>query len=425
MVNTRNNKLNPLFASFIAILPVIPEYFRVGGYPVLVFLPIIPFFVLGFGGRKIKIPKSFKKVLLPLLLIAILSYGRHGEISSFFRYVTTVVMTVLVIGNYIKDDDDIYRSLSVLAYVGLIMCLLGIVEKITGFNIFSLIETDASQSAKASIRGGIARVELSFGTPIVAGLYMIFINAIARILVKDERTSKNKKYVLYFIIVMTFVITYWTDSRMCMMTIILMQVLFFMRNRWSKKVTTGIVILFILAIDFAMQGILYQFYGKYLTLIGSIFSSGSGTTDVTAAYRFQLFPTLIPKIKDSLLFGYGSDYMNQYTFSIWSHTYYSIDNMFLDVLMRHGLAGLILVLTPIVYSIVLSYKLMRKKNMVGYHFFCLFVIYLLNLVSVTQLGEQKIFYTLFGILLTMTYLFQKENKRTMTEQFENTVISKR
>ena len=415
MVSVTKKKLNPLFALFIAVLPIIPEYFRAAGYPVLVFLPIIPFLALGLGKRKIKIPRSFKKILLPLLIIAIISYGIHGELSSLLRYITTVVMTILVIVNYVKDDDDIYRAFCILAYVGIAMCLLGIVEKMTGFNIFSLIETDSSQSARASIRRGVARVELSFGTPIVAGLYMIFINAIARILIADKRTSKNKKYPLYFLVIMTFVITYWTDSRMCMMTLILMQVLFFMRNRWSKKLVVGIIVLFILGMDFALQGFLYQFYGKYLTLISSIFTSGSGTTDITTAYRFQLFPTLLPRIKDSLLFGYGSSYMNNYTFSIWGHTYYSIDNMFLDVLMRHGLIGLVLVLTPIIYSIVLSYRLIKEKEALGYYLLCVFIIYLLNLVSVTQLGEQKIFYTLFGVVLTAMYLAQKEKQQIKIE----------
>ena len=82
MANVGKRKMSIVFIAFIALLPILPEYFRIGSYPVLVFLPLLPLMALGFGKRKISVPRIFKKILLPLMLLAVVSYGIHGELSS-------------------------------------------------------------------------------------------------------------------------------------------------------------------------------------------------------------------------------------------------------------------------------------------------------------------------------------------------------
>lgn len=409
MVKLRHKSLEEwIFTLYIILMPILPEYFRVGGSPFFVYLGALPLLALLIHRNQLKISKTYVRYILPLLILSIICFMAHGEYSSLARYLMFPILSTFIIQKFSKDEKTIYNALYTLILVGLVMCFLGLIERLFNFNVFSVIENVADYGkggTQPSYRNGVARVELSFGNAISAALYLLFINCIAFTLMRSEEITSKRKKVCAVTYILSFILIILTDSRLCLMTAAIMQVMFLMRERWSKRAAIVVAGISIVLIDFAIGGFITQFLGKYIGLIADILKSGSNTSDMNTLYRFQLIPTFIPMIKDRFLFGYGNEFLNGYRFAILNGYSGSIDNMYLETFVRHGLFGFLIVIIPIFEFIYISGKLKKiGKKELGYNFNWMLIIYLINLVSVAQLSEQRLFYILFGLAFSLMNL---------------------
>lgn len=416
MIKLRHRSFDEwIFIWYIMLLPILPEYFRVAGSPVFVFIGIFPvlFLILKDSRKGLKLDKAYVQVIAPIFLLAVISYGAHSEFSSLARYIMFPVVSTYLIRKYVKDEEQVYDVFRIMVYVGFVMCLFGLIEKLFGYNVFSIIENVADYGktgTQPSYRNGVARVELSFGNPISAALYMIFINCLAFTLWRKQGITKNVKRISLATYVLSFLIIILTDSRMCIITVLLMQVLFFMRERWSKRAAILIALISVIAIDFAIGGFISQYLGKYITFIADILQNGSNTSDTNTLYRFELIPVFLPMIRERFFFGYGNEFLNGYRFGILNGYAYSIDNMYLETFVRHGLFGFSIVIIPIIYMFSFSKKIKNTSREMSYNFTWMTIIYLINLISVAQLGEQRLFYLIWGLMLSYCYMNRPENK---------------
>ena len=416
MIKLRHRSFDEwIFIWYIMLLPILPEYFRIAGSPVFVFIGIFPvlFLILKDSRKGLKLDKAYVQVIAPILLLAIISYGAHSEFSSLARYIMFPVVSTYLIRKYVKNEEQVYDVFRILVYVGFVMCIFGLMEKLFGYNVFSIIENVADYGktgTQPSYRNGVARVELSFGNPISAALYMIFINCLAFTLWRKQGVTKNVKRISLATYVLSFLIIILTDSRMCIITVLLMQVMFFMRERWSKRAAILIALISVISMDFAIGGFISQYLGKYITFIADILQNGSNTSDTNTLYRFELIPVFLPMIRERFLFGYGNEFLNGYRFGILNGYAYSIDNMYLETFVRHGLFGFSIVIIPIIYMFSFSKKIKNTSREMSYNFTWMTIIYLINLISVAQLGEQRLFYLIWGLMLSYCYMSRPENK---------------
>lgn len=395
-----------VYYTYIILLPILPEYFRLGGSPVFIYLGFLPLIVSILNRRKkvLRFSKSYVKLIFPLLLLAIICFGVHQEFSSLVRYIMIPIILTYLITQFTKNEEQVYATFQILVYVGLVMCIFGLIERLFSFNVFSLIENaDFGKSGTTpGFRNGIVRVELCFGNSISAALYMIFINCISFTLMKHSYTTKANRRVCLITYLLSFLIVMLTSSRVCSITCILMQVLFFMRERWNTKAVIIIGLVSVFALDLALNGPITLFLSRHAALVMDILMNGTGTSDTNTLYRFELFSIFIPMIKEKFWFGYGNEFLNSYRFAILGGYAVSIDNMFLETFARHGLFGFLITIIPIIKMFDFTSRLHKKSyNSVSYNFTCMTVIYLINLINVAQIGEQRLFYIIWGLLFVL------------------------
>ena len=418
MIKVRHRSFDEwIFILYIILLPILPEYFRIAGSPVFVFIGIFPvlFLILKDSRKGLKLDKAYVHTMTPILLLAFISYGVHGEFSSLARYIMFPVVSTYLIRKYVKNEEQVYDVLRILVYVGFVMCLFGLMERLFGYNIFSIIENVADYGktgTQPSYRNGVLRVELSFGNPISAALYMIFINCLAFTLIRYSRTAKTTKKICLMTYLLSFIIILLTDSRMCTVTVLLLQVLFYMKERWNRRAAILLSVISVLALDFAVGGFITQFLGKYITLLSDIIKNTTNTSDTNALYRFELIPIFLPMIRERFLFGYGNEFLNGYRFGILNGYAYSIDCMYIETFVRHGLFGFLTVIIPIVYMFSFSRKIKQRSNELSYNITWMSVIYLINLISVAQIGEARLFYLIWGLVFVLSCMdSQSQNSK--------------
>jgi|GEM_PF-5076101 O-Antigen ligase. len=401
-----------ILVALILFFPILPEYFRLGGYPVYQYIVLIAVLITTISGiGKQKLLFFIKKIWL-FVVVIIIAYGSHGEWFSMIAYIISSCLLFWSVFFLIKNKKTVEYLYRILIIMGFILCITGIIEKVIEYNVFSIIEnTDLGLMGTAPYyRNGVIRIEQSFGTSITYGIYLNFINTLS--LGKYTIAEKRKKTFYLLTYLLTFIAVFFSNSRMVLITLVLLQITYFFRINWSKKIVFISVILSGGIIDALNGSKILKKLEEYIFIIVDIFlaTNSSQITDITSAYRFQLVETLWPYIKQNFWFGYGNEYMSQFSFSMFGYKYYSIDNALLNALMRYGFFGIVLLLLPIGYGMVLAIRKIIRKEKMGYFLLLSFLMYFINLTSVAQMSEQRIFYTILALMLTEEWQRLKDRK---------------
>jgi len=420
---TKRFSINELFCYFfIAIYSVFPEYFRVFSLPVYAWIALAFLIVImGCGANQAR-TFYWIKLFLPIFVVSTLSYGYFKEFSSYLVYLVVSFVSVLIIFLCLTTKKRVTKALDVIVITCLFICIFSLVEKVTGFNVFSLIENVdlGIMGTRPTIRDNLVRVESSFGSPITLGIYLLFANTATYLRIVDPSCSKMRKRIYQFNYILTFIVAYFTDSRMAFLSLIILQVVFFLRLRWNKQIVVIFFVVLVLVVDIVNNGYIFSFVSKYFGLVSDIIvSNGGEVSDLTSAYRIQLVPTLMPYIMNSPIFGYGNSVMQNFTFKIWGHEYYSIDNSILSEWMWHGFLGVIKMLLPIIYGIVKSIKVKKKDTSFGYCFLSIFIVYLFNLFSVAQMSDKRMLFVFLAIIMAYEYNITHQSEMM---SYENRLI---
>ena len=414
-----------ILSIYVLLYPILPEYFRIMGIPFYQYLTIGALLLVIIPRKRVQTLKFYSKYALPCFFLALVSYGRFFEIQTFLNYILTPLIAGYIIFELTSRWNE-NKIINLLLLGAVIISVCGIIEKVTGgYNVFSLIETVdfGSSGTQINTRNGALRIEGSFGQPISFALYLIFVNVLSFIRYTETKRNHRLKYGLVFLL--TLLNLFFTDARMPIITYIAIMAFFIMKSKMSKKVAIILSVIFILIFDFINQGLISEMLSKYMGIIADIFSSQQRDTDATVAYRLGLFSALLPKLNGHWLFGYGNVYMQRFTFSMFGFTYTSIDNSILATLMYHGLVGLALFAYPLIISVVTSIKNYRNGISRGYYFSILLVFYIVNLFSVAQLADKRIFYCVFAVALAMAYKKKCEINRKRSINYTSRQRSQR
>lgn len=402
----------------VFLYPILPEYFVFFKWPIFQWLSFATFVVFVFTSKKIKDKGTIRVISIGILLMCV-AYAAHRELGSIVSGILNVYIPILLIYNYAIDEQRITKVIRLIEAGGLILSLEAFCEYFFSYNVFSLLQNtdfdDVMGALVLNYRYGHARAEGSLGQAIPFATYLLFVNFFT---IVEFKKNRELHYHNSMLTVLTYVFSliaiFFTGSKIGILIAAVLQVFLFNELQLKKKVAI-ILILMIVAV-FAMAtgdnnvGSISDIKYTILGLFNSSYYSKLSDGGQNLTYRIYLFKTLSSTIKEHFLTGLGAYGRQRFSFKMITSTSSwegatSIDDYYLDILVSYGFIGLISGLYPFIMGIYYSLKGRKAQaagNMSWLFNQCLImiVLYLFILISVTQLGEKRIFYEFVALILS-------------------------
>lgn len=413
-----------LMLFFVAIFPIIPSYFSilgVGGTNLLSLIFVLTMFIIHRG----RIP-SFKLHLNCFNIIffiwmtckSISLMVNNGILQALYFPLSSVIVGCVVV-THITNKEYFIRIINVIINVSGMLAIFGIVEEITGFNIFSLLNTTGATLNYNSERFGMTRIISYSSHAIVYGAYIMFCLSLCFYYLQNFNANKvkcRKVKVIYALLWINLILTF---SRSAIIFAILSQLLllyFSGLKKLLKVLTRTILIILVLGgllsvivpqigefIKMFFYMILAVFDDKYAPLASSIFSVG-GEVSATGN-RLELYDWVFETMNadKSWLFGHNLQDTFEYTRTVtngiysWSNTKKSLEVQYLSLLYYYGLVGMIPETMGYIALLIRSFtKRLKTKweKTIGFNavaFSTLFPYFLL-FFAVNQSSDKNIFY---------------------------------
>lgn len=273
-----------------------------------------------------------------------------------------VFIPALIFISIFSFKKDFERFFLIFALIGAGAILIALMEIIVGKNIFSLylppgLVTSSEyieQAVSEKIRGGSARVQGSFGHPLLLAQFLIVLLPVY-IYLFFTQTQKVIRTVSFILIPITLFILYKTGSRSIVAgiaaEIIILAVLYLRLVMVTKKAP---VLGWVIIISYPIF-ILLAIFMFYLTID---YFMGQTLTEVNSTNaRFLMWEKGLSIISDSPVFGFGSG-SAAYVLNFSKH-YLTIDSYYLSVLLESGYVGLVAFITYLVLIFYLGMKLIK------------------------------------------------------------------
>ena len=422
-IKLRSSTLTYIFAF---ILPITPWYFRVFGLSALnvvclLYVVGIIFFCGGF--RKIGTVKvGFTIGALFLIwfltkMITFFAYGNYLE-SAWFVLRTVAVFYACAIS--IKDQECFLKVIKAILIASFIVCIFGLVEEVTHFNIFSLLKPDDYILNYNAPRFGLLRV-LSFTEhTIVFSVYLMF--CLGLCVYYMQFISKKKRVFYRILYVLIWVNIALSLSRSAMITTFISQILilyfsgkkeFLIRiAKIAVAILLSVGVLYYIVpmvktvVDNMIYMILAVFNDDYTRIIASTFG---GENLHAQGDRIDLYGWVISKMDGNWLFGHGKDGEFHYSYLMsngiwtWIVTKENIEVQYLDIMFRYGVIGLVaevlIYLKVLITSLGKQRVLWDKELTFNKMTFSVLLMYYVQLFAVNQTTERSLFYIIVFLLL--------------------------
>lgn len=401
------------FYIFLFLYPMMPNYFHVAGHSFGAYLLIGALITFLFS-KELRTFSFNPRRLVIFTIIAVLLIvpsALNHEITSnsfldFFLSRIFVSFYFCVMTNSNKRMEHIF---TVLIVQGVILSFFAIFE-LFGFNIFSLIEnyhSSALPDSSTAQRFGFYRPCSCFGQAIAFAMYLSFVIILIFYKLKHiDLKNKVKTVILIGTLLFVNIILFTTLSRMPVFICIIseMFLLFVLKRKTrflvgvslASMITTGVILVLIAKPSFFPE------------LINDIVTFIKGTSeDNSVIYRSKLMGIVMDLVGDNHAFGLGRAY-NPYIYYMnpENHGYYvlsSYDNFYLARYLRTGLVGMVGSILALAFPIIyISYDSIKERRMdtTSIIFIVLIVSYAVCLFSVNSLDEARLFFILYGVVLS-------------------------
>lgn len=416
-----------LIQVLLIFFPILPFYFMVGNICVSnILIAVVGLLGLCIIIRKHSLYVKIDGILLLLLIwigIRFIAYELSKDFMEGIWFLFRTLICGIVVITGIRNRDNFLRAIYVLVYTSGIIACFGIIESITHFNVFSLINTAGTILNYNPLRFGLLRILSFTSQTIVYCIYCMFMASMAFYLLSIER-KKVKKRLLLFIYFLLWVNGLLTLSRSVILAFVVSQLLLLYGCGYSKFIIRIFQIIFCGLICYIVLGffipqiktivenlifmILAVFNDNYANTISSSFGSdnlkGIGN-------RFQLYSWVWDSLKGNLLWGMGSRTQFEYQYTAHYGVYYvpstktSIEVQYLYVLFHYGIVGLV---SEVLAYIAVLWKCIKTnfkpalwEGKISFNFVCLvvFLVYFIAMFAVNQSSESRIFYVLVFLLL--------------------------
>lgn len=402
---------------FFFIYPLLPGLWGINlpfGLPVLrahrMALVILILYLLR-NGLFIKYYSNFFKsklfnfqilfIILSMFATSFLSTAKASTIFFTISFIVEFFILSVVVFNAFKSREDIESFIMVLISSALVLCVLGLFEKFSQFNVFTIFGSYlGEETLEFSIRGGEIRINGPFVHAISFGAYLAMI---LPLILYKFRDNYIKFFLALALIAAAILATQSRSAQICMLFA------FFSFFMFIEKKKLGIL-------AFASIPILIVFYERILTFIEKLnpFITTDAALLSSTTDRALQFNHYIGYVKNNLLFGYGlerippllRDYFDG-SAGVYST---SIDNFYLGYTCQFGIVGLLswlfLMLAVLIKPMILFNRDIWEDKLL-LTLLCLFLIFIIINFIVLLLDFHFLFWIYLGIL-TRIMVIKKE-----------------
>lgn len=426
--NIRNS-----YKIFFMIVPLIPMYLAIDINPSLPLISAYRLLYMLFIIDQLIIKKKmniliesvkrdkFNKFVFFYVIGIFISTMFNFNKTSVVNLVSIIIEQVLlyyIIRINLYKEEVIKSIIDIVIKVSLLLSILGIMEYITSFNIFSLLDTSQRVISSYYIRMGSLRVSTSFKHSLGYGLYLVLFIPI--VLYRLNTLKQNRKNLRYLRTIITFILmninVMLTSSRSTLLVLLLQYLIIFIMLNWKKKIVTIIITsiiagsMIILSISPVAEGMFgisivsQSIKSLSNTFIGNNSDETFGENSEPFTYRKELIKYSFNKKGKDFLVGEGLGFIreNPLVFNLpelnkWEPIVsYSVDNYYVLKFLELGIMGLI-PMTILFGAFTINMFLNRKKSYLSKMLLISTIGYFLHLFMVDELETIKYLWILFAI----------------------------
>lgn len=412
----------------LILISVFPAYYHIMGRMVssVILVPVL-FLTAILGKASIK-RSDFKSMALFFIwvLIKSLIYVYHGEAFRAASFSLLIISIALIVPMYVSSKEKFLSLIDLMLYVSVFLCILGIIEGITGFNPFIIFDTEGNVVRNLE-RLGIVRI-ISFTAQ--ATHYALYVSimallAIYRVSIEKTKREKNKFYIIMGLNVINLMLTLTRSTIVCFIACVLMIIFKMGVGRFIRIILIVLIGTIVVSVFFE-ESFLGQFIYMMLALVFPSFSNrlSSGALSEYAngvADRVNLYKWVYESVSGHMILGMGERtqfaYFHKIDMVLFSYyeTKRSIEVYVLYLLYHFGLVGAISEMLVYIQFTLRAFRNSLKRKMQfenRFNFdFIMFIILIMNIINwfaVAQGEESTTIYTLLFIWISYIGLKRKE-----------------
>ncbi|MDM8249902.1 O-antigen ligase family protein [Lacrimispora saccharolytica] len=354
----RNLKIGSLSVvkMFVLLYPICPRYFYVASIPIKELILFFSFTVILFWTKgsilkkKKTRPHFYEIIIWTIVWFAIQLY--HAEWMQAATQIILWIGMVFLCSRVINTKEKFISIIDTVILGGVIVGIFGLVEEVTHYNVFTLLNTINAEINYNPMRLGILRI-ISFTSHAISyGCYCLMVLALV-----FYRISLSKEKKFYFGAVLIFANAFLTLSRIALVGIAVEVVAFLWfsgHKRFFKKVLQFLVIGgIILLIACLISNNIRRYVMLFSYVILAVFDESYVDTLVSVGFtdnaggignRLDLYKWVYEETKGHLLLGNGASTLFEYRFlnedGYWQ-TKSSIEVEWLRTLYRYGIIGML------------------------------------------------------------------------------------
>ncbi len=377
-----NFRVGLLFA--VLLFLIIPRYlgFDLGrGMPIInvqrILLGVL--YIVWFLNKSIKGEKFITRTPLnfPILILfciqglaTIFAYDIHSSVKNLGFYLFEHYLLYFMILDTFRTKEQVKKLINTVLASGVIICLLGVVEFITQYNVFSPIVPVREIMSSARIiqmRFGLPRVEVSFGHAIALGTYLVLLIPLCLWKLRISRVDW-KRFFWYFSFILFIFVLFATLSRGTWLGFFIAGLL--LLGLWKTRFFCYLIPIILIGIIVLLQP---WFFSKQIDQVKLGFiesidptklgSSAEQNAEYISSSEFRLYLVKkgLPFTFQRPLVGYG---LKNISFAVekWSPGLGGIDNYYLNVVFQAGYFALLMVSLILVIIIKTLWNYSRKTT---------------------------------------------------------------
>lgn len=357
------------------------------------------------------------------ILIVMLGYFLHGNTGSGVSKTLELILLLLVIPHYFDTERKYWRMIDVILSIGGVLAILGLIETISGVNIFQSIAGIGQSSAINNYRFGLRRSQGFCNNFINYGAFLGMLSCLAIYRIANQKRSKKHTDIIIYVLLLLNMLS--TLSRGVILFFGIAHLILW----WKAGVLKRIDRVFKIIGTIVIVGVILQLFGvpvieginNIFYMIAVIFdssyeaslSSSFGSNVGGIGNRLDLFGWIYDAVKNDLFLGVG--YSTRFSKHL-NGGYYktSIENTYLAQLYYTGILGLSGLLVFLIGNIKKAIDMkqrMTNESKLSYEsmFIVLTVGYMLTMFTFNVQSDLRLYYVLVGLLYSRKIILRKKD----------------
>ena len=349
---------------------------------------------------------KFNRFILLYALVCLYTALLRSDINAFFGFFVDCMCLYYLILFALEYYFTIDEFVHIITICLSIVTVFGLIEFVTGFNIFTTLSIGESEVISTSYRDGLLRVRGPYGHALAYGMVLLLTFPVSCYSHKDNRVDLFKHPILFFLVTLNMFFT-GARSGIAIYGIEIVLIYFASSKKYrGKNFLTAIALMIgVISITtfFSDIPIIQYALRQFFYVIDEIFDTNfaliyGGDMSISASSIARERIWLIPFQSTTLnpWLGQGVSDIGAYLVNGWLVT--SIDNFYIRSYISFGIPGLLAIICLYIDFFWENMKCYLSKKNIG----CIILIitvfcYMLNLLYVDELNTYRYFFFLMAM----------------------------